>query len=41
MEGNATIEFEASLSYDDTAIIKNVLVTYEINQKKLTVKEIE
>lgn len=40
-KGDATIEFEASLSYEDTAIIKNVVVTYEVSQKKLTVKEIK
>lgn len=36
---NNTIQFEASLSYENTEIIKNTTVTYQFNEKKIQVDE--
>ncbi|WP_341301023.1 hypothetical protein MHB44_22890 [Lysinibacillus sp. FSL H8-0500] len=38
-KNNDTLEFRGSLSYEDTALIENVVVSYIVSRKELTVKE--
>lgn len=38
---NDTLEFEGSLAYDNTAIIENVIVTYQFSKKLIEVNELD